>query len=300
MVFKQQVCGFDLLRVQEVSGKYILIYVCALVCVCSIISIVLMDFTNIQDCIFVCVYVPLQGDSLVSYVCDVNGWSFVKKSQKYYDDCAQILTEHMLAARKPLLLHGFSALNPLLTKVKDFVVDTPKRRRRQKTFSRSHSNTRSDPNDEQNSTAASTLENDAVTLAEGAAPVRQIPDMLIDDPGTASSVVSSKTDEDSTCSKNTGSKQGTRTHHEELLCVQVVVRHGDRTPKQKLKVKMSEPQLLNFFHNHADNCKKELKVKDKIPMTEFLQTIREMISQKIGLYNCYYSINGDVASTSKR
>ena len=75
-------------------------------------------------------------------------------------------------------------------------------------------------------------------------------------------------------------KQGTRTHHEELLCVQVVVRHGDRTPKQKLKVKMSEPQLLKFFHDHADNFKKELKVKDKIPMTRFLETIRDMITKK--------------------
>jgi hypothetical protein len=45
--FKQTVCGFDLLRVQE-------------------------------------------GDSLVSYVCDVNGWSFVKNSKKYYEDCVQV------------------------------------------------------------------------------------------------------------------------------------------------------------------------------------------------------------------
>ena len=38
LVFKQQVCGFDILRIHE-------------------------------------------GDSLNSYVCDVNGWSFVKNSR---------------------------------------------------------------------------------------------------------------------------------------------------------------------------------------------------------------------------
>ena len=27
-----------------------------------------------------------------SFVCDVNGWSFVKSSRKYFDDCAKLLS----------------------------------------------------------------------------------------------------------------------------------------------------------------------------------------------------------------
>jgi len=49
---------------------------------------------------------------------------------------------------------------------------------------------------------------------------------------------------------------------------------GDRTPKQKLKVNMTEPHILKFFHDHSKDCKKDLKVKAKAPMTEFLQTVR--------------------------
>jgi len=36
-----------------------------------------------------------------SYICDVNGWSFVKKSHKYYDDCSSILARIMMQAVAP-------------------------------------------------------------------------------------------------------------------------------------------------------------------------------------------------------
>ncbi|CAN0265929.1 unnamed protein product, partial [Ectocarpus sp. 4 AP-2014] len=36
-----------------------------------------------------------------SFVCDVNGWSFVKNSRKYVDDCAMLLQEFIDAAVKP-------------------------------------------------------------------------------------------------------------------------------------------------------------------------------------------------------
>ena len=38
-----------------------------------------------------------------SYVCDVNGFSVAKNSEKYYDDCAQILLEMVTAQLAPHL-----------------------------------------------------------------------------------------------------------------------------------------------------------------------------------------------------
>ncbi|KAE8668634.1 Inositol hexakisphosphate and diphosphoinositol-pentakisphosphate kinase [Hibiscus syriacus] len=110
----------------------------------------------------VCGFDLLRSDGC-SYVCDVNGWSFVKNSHKYYDDAACVLRKMFLDAKAP---HLSSAIPPTLPwKV-----------------------------------------NEPVQPSEG---LTRIGSGLI----------------------------GTFGQSEELRCVIVVIRHGDRTPKQKVKLK---------------------------------------------------------------
>ena len=48
------------------------------------------------------------------------------------------------------------------------------------------------------------------------------------------------------------------TNQEELRCVIAVIRHGDRTPKQKLKMDVAFPQFLDFHKKLA--VRKNIKV----------------------------------------
>jgi hypothetical protein len=48
-----------------------------------------------------------------SYCCDVNGFSFVKKSSKYYDDASQLLAEIMMKQVRPQLRFISSTEMPL-------------------------------------------------------------------------------------------------------------------------------------------------------------------------------------------
>jgi inositol hexakisphosphate/diphosphoinositol-pentakisphosphate kinase len=116
-------------------------------------------------------------------------------------------------------------------------------------------------------------------------PVRNLPDQLTTEPASSASVApsgsSSVADADDVASLN--GKESSRvvlvptTHPEELRCVITIIRHGDRTPKQKLKGDITGEHFLRYYHDHSPKVKKDLKVKAKKEMYEFLDTVKNVI-----------------------
>ncbi|KAL7547295.1 hypothetical protein ACHAWF_010620 [Thalassiosira exigua] len=112
-------------------------------------------------------------------------------------------------------------------------------------------------------------------------PLRDIPDQLATEPASSASIVpsgsSSLADADDISLTREGIVSATNTHQEELRCVITIVRHRDRTPKQKLKGVMHDEHFLRYFHNHTEKVKKDLKVKAKKDMVQFLETVKAVI-----------------------
>ncbi|KAF3444746.1 hypothetical protein FNV43_RR14439 [Rhamnella rubrinervis] len=139
-----------------------------------------------------------------SYVCDVNGWSFVKNSYKYYDDAACVLRKMFLDAKAP---HLSSAIPPILP----WKVNEP-----------------SPP-------------------SEGL--TRQ-----------GSGII------------------GTFGQAEELRCVIAIIRHGDRTPKQKVKLKVTEERLLNLMLKYnGGRPRSETKLKSAVQLQDLLDATRMLV-----------------------
>jgi hypothetical protein len=180
-----------------------------------------------------------------TYVCDVNGWSFVKTSTKYYDDAAQLLTFMMLRARAPHRLRAralaaFSAPAGLPSKMPN--ADEPLR-------SRAVAPHRA-RGDSFSYRTVSPTESDGVetsTFAE-AEPVAMDP--------------------------------AKKPSPEELRCVIAVIRHGDRTPKQKMKVKVTHPKLLALHRRFARGPHHEAVLKSAGQLQRLLETSRELLESE--------------------
>ncbi|KAI5443103.1 Inositol hexakisphosphate and diphosphoinositol-pentakisphosphate kinase vip2 [Lathyrus oleraceus] len=139
-----------------------------------------------------------------SYVCDVNGWSFVKNSHKYYDDSACVLRKMLLDVKAP---HLSSAIPPTLPwKVNELVPPSE--------------------------------------------PLTRQGSGIIGEFGQS----------------------------EELRSVIAVIRHGDRTPKQKVKLKVTEEKLLNLimkYNGGRPRC--ETKLKTAVQLQDLLDATRTLV-----------------------
>ena len=197
----------------------------------------------------------------------------------------------MLAAVKPTCLKGFSTLDPLVTTSNNIVDDDGSvsffpSSRHSSTLSRVARRLQSGELKEEGGQDPSSLSDHsngltsaATTLLDGAVPVRDIPDNLTSEPASICHSSASSAEEPSKMKAFGSQLSMPGQHQEELRCVIAVVRHGDRTPKQKLKVNMTESLILKYFHDHSNDPSKDLKVKAKQPMTQFLVTVQTIVKQ---------------------
>mmetsp|Transcript_103871 Transcript_103871/g.294270 ORF Transcript_103871/g.294270 Transcript_103871/m.294270 type:complete len:1058 (+) Transcript_103871:42-3215(+) len=69
-----------------------------------------------------------------------------------------------------------------------------------------------------------------------------------------------------------------RWEHEELLAVLAVMRHGDRTPKNKMKLTSSRPEFIELHRRWASNPQKEVKLKTPKQLQDLLDTTNAMLT----------------------
>lgn len=162
------------------------------------------------------------------FVCDVNGWSFVKNSQRFWDDTARTLADLVLNHHQP----------------RRKLRNVPKHEARKLRPAPEHVRTLSEQSEK------------ALASEEG-----DVEDEL-----------------DSTGGDSDPDPDKEET--EELLCVIAMIRHGDRTPKQKMKMKIREGgpcwRLLSLFETMRGHgsLTKELKLKTRKELMVVLETCR--------------------------
>ena len=62
-------------------------------------------------------------------------------------------------------------------------------------------------------------------------------------------------------------------------CVVAVIRHGDRTPKQKMKMEVSHPQFFNIFRKYKGFVSGKIKLKKPRQLQEVLDVSRMLLEE---------------------
>ncbi|KAJ3592979.1 hypothetical protein NHX12_005317 [Muraenolepis orangiensis] len=70
----------------------------------------------------------------------------------------------------------------------------------------------------------------------------------------------------------------------ELRCVIAVIRHGDRTPKQKMKMEVRNPMFFDLFEKYAGYKTGKLKLKNPRQLQEVLDITRQLLAE-LGQHN---------------
>eukprot|EP00931_Biecheleriopsis_adriatica_P041234 TRINITY_DN23594_c0_g1_i1.p1 TRINITY_DN23594_c0_g1~~TRINITY_DN23594_c0_g1_i1.p1 ORF type:complete len:1072 (+),score=245.31 TRINITY_DN23594_c0_g1_i1:101-3217(+) len=141
-----------------------------------------------------------------TYVIDVNGWSFVKGVQKYYEDAAAVLGKHMLEIMGPL-------------------------------------------------------------------------NYPIHSDGTTSNFLRVNSEADNLSRPPQSGSLG-RWENQELLAVLAVMRHGDRTPKNKMKLITRRREFIALHEHWAKGPLKEAKLKAPKQLQEVLDLANSMLAGK--------------------
>lgn len=67
----------------------------------------------------------------------------------------------------------------------------------------------------------------------------------------------------------------------ELRCVLAVIRHGDRTPKQKIKVIVNDVRFFKLFKKYDGIQQREIKLKRPNQLMEILELIRAILNENL-------------------
>lgn len=209
-----------------------------------------------------------------SYVCDVNGWSFVKNSMKYYADTATSLRNIILGAVAPLKLHKLGS-ERIMSAAGSVGTgggsggNMPIVLKKSSSFGNELSLMRLANSDEGK---------DSPELHARGIQGRG-PSHVDTPPCRSGGGFSSSTDDGDVALAARTSSDNMR---EELRCVLCVVRHGDRTPKQKIKVRvtMAQAPIIDLLMKYGSSKKrKEAKLKSPQQLQELLDVIRSLLDE---------------------